>query len=77
MHLIYGLEQIRWHATLQQLVSNPIAELEQLRNGTLGSAIGVVLAPGQPHTLPGTGNGAAASADISGAVYTSFLCLFF
>jgi len=58
-------------------VSNPIAELEQLRNGTLGSAIGVVLAPGQPHTLPGTGNGAAASADISGAVYTSFFCIVF
>jgi hypothetical protein len=58
------MRDVRWHSQLEVLVSNPISELAELRNATVGSETNVALIPGKPYTLAGTAGGAAASADI-------------
>jgi hypothetical protein len=58
------MRDVRWVPRLQTLVANPVVELAALRNGTLAHVSQLTLAPGAVHTLPGTGGGQAASADV-------------
>lgn len=56
--------ELNYDDTTQRLLTNPVAELAALRNGTIASEEGVHLTPSRVHTMQGTGDGAAASADI-------------
>jgi hypothetical protein len=58
------LREIHYDAKLGDLVSNPTAELRNLRTGTIASETAVALTPATPHHVAGTAGGAAASADI-------------
>ena len=56
-----GLREVSYDPKLATLISNPVRELVQLRNGTLASEQNVRVAPGTPHVVPGTGAPADAS----------------
>ena len=56
-----GLREVAYEAKTGTLVSNPVRELVNLRNGTLGSSKGVTVSPGTWHVVPGTGFPADAS----------------
>jgi Glycosyl hydrolases family 32 N-terminal domain/PAN domain len=58
------VREVNYDAALGSLVANPLPELVNLRSGTLASETGVALGAA-PHLVPGTGGGAAASADIN------------
>lgn len=57
-----GLREVSYDPAIQTIVSNPVRELANLRNGTLGASKGVTVAPGTAHIVPGTGHPADASA---------------
>jgi hypothetical protein len=57
------LREVNYDAALGTLVSNPVPELVNLRNGTVASVESLALSP-TPAAVAGTGGGAAASADI-------------
>jgi len=50
-----GLREVAYDANLNTLISNPVRELAQLRNGTLAAEDPVTLTPGAPHVVAGTG----------------------
>ena len=51
-----GLREVAYDPEIKTLVSNPVRELTQLRNGTLASASDLTLSPSAgSHLLPGTG----------------------
>ena len=56
-----GLREVAYDPDLKTLVSNPVKELVQLRNGSLASEKAVTLSPGAPHLVAGTGAPADAS----------------
>lgn len=56
-----GLREVAYDPALKTLVSNPVRELVNLRNGTLGSEKDVSVAPGKAHVVAGTGSPADAS----------------
>ena len=56
-----GLREVAYDPDLKTLVSNPVKELVQLRNGSLASEKAVKLSPGTPHLVAGTGAPADAS----------------
>ena len=56
-----GLREVAYDPLLKTLVSNPVAELAGLRNGTLGGGKAVKITPGIAHMVPGTGAPADAS----------------
>jgi hypothetical protein len=58
------LTEVQYDARLPGLVSNPLRELASLRNGTLGTASNLRLAPGTPHVIGGSDDITAASADV-------------
>ena len=50
-----GLRHVTYDPKIATLVSNPVAELVQLRNGTLASEHALVLGQSSTHLVPGTG----------------------
>lgn len=58
------LREIHFDPVTSNLVSNPVPELVGLRTTKLASERAVALIPGQIYPVKGTGNGAAASADV-------------
>jgi hypothetical protein len=56
-----GLREVAYDPVLKTLISNPVAELVGLRNGTLGSGKAVTVTPGTAHLVAGTGSPADAS----------------
>merc|ERR1711988_309960 len=58
------LREAHYDIKTQNLVSNPVKELIGLRNGSLASEKGIALKPNAPYVVPGTGAGAASSADV-------------
>lgn len=60
-HHLTSLRQVAYDPSIATLVSNPVAELVNLRNATLASERGLLLAPSKPHVVAGTGWGGDAS----------------
>ena len=56
-----GLREVAYDPKIKTLVSNPVAELINLRNDTLGGGKAVKVAPGTAHLVAGTGAPADAS----------------
>jgi sucrose-6-phosphate hydrolase SacC (GH32 family) len=56
-----GLREVAYDPRLQTLISNPIKELINLRNGTLASEKALTVSPGKAHVVAGTGAPADAS----------------
>jgi len=56
--------ELKYDDATQQLVSNPVRELSALRNGTIATETNMPLATGVLHTISGTEEGVATSADI-------------
>lgn len=59
------MREVNYDAKTQNLVSNPVKELEGLRTRSLASEKGVALKPNATHAVSGTGAGAASSADVT------------
>ena len=60
-HHLTSLRHVSYEPVTATLVSNPIAELVHLRNGSIASERAVLLSPSTPHVVPGTGWPADAS----------------
>ena len=57
------VREVNFDAALGTLVANPLPEMEALRTSSIASERSVALGAA-PHVVPGTGGGAAASADV-------------
>eukprot|EP01048_Picozoa_sp_COSAG05_P024095 COSAG05_NODE_5509_length_1157_cov_1.235350_2_plen_274_part_01 len=59
------LTEVQYDSRTMSLISNPLRELQELRNASLGVVTGLHLtAAGAPHVLAGVGDVTAASADV-------------
>merc|ERR1712166_98964 len=56
-----GLRQVAYDPQIKGLISNPVSELSNLRNSTLGTAKRIAVAAGTSHIVSGTGFPADAS----------------
>eukprot|EP01052_Picozoa_sp_SAG31_P038909 SAG31_NODE_5292_length_2628_cov_1.807434_1_plen_209_part_00 len=56
-----GLREVAYDPRIKTLISNPVSELVNLRNGTLGGGKAVKVTPGVAHMVAGTGAPADAS----------------